>query len=202
MYEWVKISFFHTPITLKERDKMKNLTKMKNKRNFQKLMREIREHPDAGLEKFYNTYGKIVQVTARTICGSLSQADAVINTVLIKVWELSKENLAIDNPEGWVYVITANAAKDALRERTFMPLNESVADKRDEIQTLIDNDAFYSLISTLTEEEQKLMIDKFILQRTFKEIAEETGENINKISSMYYRAIEKVKNCLEEENGK
>ena len=57
------------------------------------------------------------------------------------------------------------------------------------------------MISILTEEEQTLMIEKFIEKLTFREIAEETGRNINAISAVYYRALEKVKKFLEEQNG-
>ena len=138
-----------------------------------------------------------MQITARTICRSLEQADAVINVVLVKVWQLAQEDVNIDNPEGWVYIITANTAKDTLKEKTFLPLYDTIADERDEISKLISEDAFYSMISILTEEEQTLMIEKL----TFREIAEETGRNINAISAVYYRALEKVKKFLEEQNG-
>ena len=179
---------------------MKHSTGKMNKRKFQKLMREIRENPNAGLEKFYNTYGKIVQITARTICRSIDQADIVINMVLVKIWQLSKEDVMIDNPEGWVYVITANTAKDVLREKSFLPLNDTVVDEKDEIQKLIDIDAFYSMIEVLSEKEQRLMIDKFIKKLTFREIAEMNDENINTVSTSYYRALKKVEKFLEEQH--
>lgn len=180
---------------------MKNSKATTTKKEFRKLIKEIRENPNVGLEKFYNTYGKIMQITARTICRSLEQADAVINVVLVKVWQLAQENVNIDNPEGWVYIITANTAKDTLKEKTFLPLYDTIADERDEISKLISEDAFYSMISILTEEEQTLMIEKFIEKLTFREIAEEKGKNINAISAVYYRALEKVKKFLEEQNG-
>lgn len=180
---------------------MKNPKETAQTRKFQKLMREIRENPNVGLEKFYNTYGKIVQITARTICRSLDKADVVINAVLVKVWQMAQKNTVIDNPEGWVYIITANTAKDTLKEKTFLPLYDTVADEKDAVQELISEDAFYSMIDILSEEEKTLMIEKFIEKLTFREIAEEKGRNINAISAVYYRALEKVKKFLEEQNG-
>ena len=106
----------------------------------------------------------------------------------------------IDNPEGWVYVITANTAKDVLREKSFLPLNDTVVDEKDEIQKLIDIDAFYSMIEVLSEKEQRLMIDKFIKKLTFREIAEMNDENINTVSTSYYRALKKVEKFLEEQH--
>ena len=179
---------------------MKYSTGKMNKRKFQKLMQEIRKNPNVGLEKFYNTYGKIVQITARTICRSVDQADIVINMVLVKIWQLSKEEVLIDNPEGWVYVITANTAKDVLKEKSFLPLNDTVVDEKDEIQKLIDEDAFYSMIEVLSEKEQHLMIDKFIKKLTFREIAEMNDESVNTVSTLYYRALKKVERFLEEKN--
>lgn len=184
-----------------KRKNMKEPKTTPNKRRFQKLMRLIRENPNVGLEKFYNTYGKIIQITARTICRSFEQADEVINTVLVKVWQLSQREIPVENPEGWVYVLTANAAKDRLKERTFLPLHDTIAAKNDKIEQLLSHDAFYSMIDVLTEEEKALMIDKFIKKLTFREIAGENGKNINAVSAVYYRAIEKVKKYLEEQNG-
>ncbi|MBR2646214.1 MAG: sigma-70 family RNA polymerase sigma factor [Clostridia bacterium] len=172
-----------------------------NEKAFQKLLREIRKNPDVGLEKFYNTYGKIIQLTARSMCRSFDQADAVINAVLVKIWRLSQEPIQVENPEGWVYTVTANTAKDALREKAFLPLQETVAAECDGVQAWIEEDVFYSLIAPLSEEERALMIEKFIQKYTFREIAERYGKNVNAVTAAYYRALEKVKKCLEERNG-
>ena len=104
------------------------------KKQFEKLMKEIRRAPEKGLRRFYNAYAKIMQTTAQVICRSTDKANEVVNDVLVKIWKLAEKIDDIDNPEGWIYVITANTAKDSLRERNLFPLDENIAASKDEIR--------------------------------------------------------------------
>jgi len=96
------------------------------KKQFKKLMREIRRDPEKGLRRFYEAYAKIILTTAQVICRSKDKADEVVNDVLVKIWKLSGTVQEIDNPEGWIYIITANTAKDSLRERNLFSLDENI----------------------------------------------------------------------------
>ena len=62
---------------------------------------------------------------------------------------------------------------------------------------LIDDISFYEKIEHLIEEEQDILTKRFVSGFTFKEIAEEDNKPTSTISSIYYRALEKVKNKLE-----
>lgn len=180
---------------------MKNQKTAENKKEFQTLMRKIQEKPNEGLEAFYKAYGRLIQTTARCVCRSLAQADEVVNLVLVKTWRFSHEKIEIDNPEGWIYILTVNTAKDAMREKTFLPLREEMANEKDEEEELLSADAFYAMIAILSEEEQAIMIEKFIQKRTFREIAEGKRKKLGTLTSIYYRALEKIKKSLEERHG-
>jgi len=171
------------------------------KKIFSEILQEIKINPEQGLKKFYQNYGKIIRITAKSVCPSPDIADGVINGVLIKVWRFSASHKTVDNPNGWVYTVTLNTAKDALKEKRFNYLSEDYADPKDSISELIGEDYFAYMISLLSEEERRLMIAKFIEKLTFKEIAKDFNKNINTVSTIYYRALEKIRKELEAKDG-
>ena len=65
--------------------------------------------------------------------------------------------------------------------------------RQDEIENFLDEDEFYSEIKGLNEIEQKVMIFKFIEDMSFKEISKELKMSLSSVSSIYYRALEKIK---------
>ena len=173
-------------------------TNEERKKLFKRIIKEIRRDPEKGLRCFYDTYGKIIQITAQTICSSSDKANEVVNDVLVKIWKTAEIIVDIDNPEGWIYVITANTAKDSLRQRKLFPLNEDIAVDDSEVQEVIDRDSFNWIINDLSETEQMIMINKFASESTFQEIADELNKPLTTVTSIYYRALENVKKKLQD----
>lgn len=167
------------------------------KKQFKKLMKGIRRDPEKGLRRFYEVYAKIIQTTAQVICRSTDKANEVVNDVLVKIWKLAEKSEDIENPEGWVYIITVNTAKDAMRERYVFPLDENIVADKDKIQEVLDKDSFYWMIKDLSEIEQTIMIHKFVSQYTFQEIADELDKPLTTVTSIYYRALDKIKKAVE-----
>lgn len=159
---------------------------------FGKLLRKMKKDPEKGLNEFYQVYGKLIFRTAKNICGSYDIANEVVNQVLVKIWKLISNNPQINNPNGFIYVITSNCAKDFLKVRKEVELNEAIAVGEDNIQNIVDKDAFESYISFLTEYEQSIMIRRFVSQETFKEMAEDDGKPLSTITTTYYRCLEKI----------
>ena len=168
------------------------------KKEFNKLMKAIRRDPEKGLRRFYEAYAKIITTTAKVICRSTDKTNEVVNDVLVKIWKLAETIGEVDNPEGWVYIITANTAKDAMRERYILPLDENIVSEEDQVQEIIDRHSFYWMIKDLSEIEQTVMIYKFVSLYTFQEIANELGKPLTTITSIYYRALAKIKKRVEE----
>lgn len=182
---------------------MHRQTEEKDKRKqFRRVMEAIRREPQKGLEMFHESYGQIIQTTARVICRSSDKADEVVDEVFVKVWEYAKSGREVANPEGWVYTVTANTAKQAMRDRYVLPLGEDIAVAKDSIQDVIDEQSFYWMIEDLSETEQTVMIHKFVANETFQEIAEGFGKPLTTITSVYYRAFGKIKKKLEEKSEK
>ena len=168
------------------------------KRQFNKLMKLIQRNPQKGLHLFYEKYSKILQITAYTICRSIDKANEVVNDVLLKIWKLAQTTVDIENPEGWIYVITLNTAKNSLPKHNSFPLKENIIANEDAFKEIFDRDSFCWMIRNLSEVEQKIMIHKFVLQYTFQEMADELNRPLTTVTSIYYRALEKIKKDIEE----
>ncbi len=167
------------------------------RKKFKTIMKTMRQNPERGLRDFYEAYKKIMQVTAEVICRSVDKANQVVNDVLLKIWRSAKTIKEMDNPEGWIYRITANTAKDTFREREELSLNENITSNESEIQRIVDEDAFYWYIQDLSPEEQEILTRRMIARDTFQEIADETGKPLSTITSLYYRSLQKIKEKIE-----
>ncbi len=172
------------------------------KRQFKKLMREIRRDPHKGMEAFYETYKGRIQATATRICGSTDKANEVVNDVLVKVWMFAQKNVTVDNPEGWIFIVTANTAKSALRGRVELSLEENIVASEDGFQKIYDKDAFDYLIKDLSETEQKILIARFEGAYKFQEIADELKLPLPTVTSLYYRSLKKLEKKFENHEEK
>lgn len=169
-------------------------------RFFSKLLAKIRKDGQAGLCELYKTYGKMIFNTAASVCRSHDNVDAIINQVLVKIWNFAKTNQKVENPGGFIYVVTINCARDSLRGGESVALNEAISVAEDNIQKFIDEQSFLSLISCLNEYEKSIMIRKFSARDTFKEISEQDQKPLSTITSIYYRCLEKVENDIRSKN--
>lgn len=77
----------------------------------------------------------------------------------------------------------------------YSELYESIAIAKS-VEPIEDNDEFIRRIKFLSEDEQRILILKFTNGLTFKEIASELNSSTSTISSVYYRALEKIKKNL------
>lgn len=165
-------------------------------KQFNILINKIRQGNKDSLEKLYSLYGKLIYSVALSTSGSSYLADEIVNDVLIKLWSQQGLPKSVNNPRGWLYVITINCAKDKLKSQKretelFDGLYNDI-----NIENVLGEDAFYNDIACLNEQEKQIIIFKYIEDMTFKEIAKEIGMPLSSVSSIYYRALEKIKENL------
>lgn len=162
------------------------------------FMEEIRRDGKAGLAAFYERYKNMILRTALSVCRSLAVAEDVLDDVLIKVWKTAENSKTKRPTEGWLYVITVNFAKRRIkRYDKAVSLSEMIPDEDDSIEKMIARDAFLSMLEGLSDNEKRIVIGKFSLGQTFKELSEEMNRPTSTVSTMYYRALEKIeKNFL------
>ena len=162
------------------------------KKYFNKLIKRMARRDENALEEFYRIYGRLIYATAITVLKSSVSADEVVDDLLIKIWKTADKLTKISNPEGWLYVLTVNSAKDKLdSEKQYAPLYDL---KEDAVTAEIQTDGdFYIQISNLNETEQEIMIMRFVEDLSFERIAREMEKPLSTITSTYYRALEKLK---------
>lgn len=164
--------------------------------DFREHISYIIEDKSLGMHKFYDTYGRFIKITAFYYCKDDDKSNEVVNQVLIKVWKNAKKLKEISNPLGWLYRVTINCTKDLFKRRVHLPLNEYILADEDAFEELLSLDSFEWLISSLDKHEQQIMNYKFIQRFSFQEIAKIMGKPLSTISSIYYRAQEKIKEKL------
>lgn len=165
-------------------------------KDFYKLLQKMRKNPQEGMEEFYELYARKIKITAFCTLAkgrAVDRTDEVVNTVLLKVFEFAKNPEEIENPNGWISIVTRNSAVDVLKEKRFVPLNENMSAEKDPIDDFISEDAFYFLIKDLSETEQAIIIYKFVYELTFQQIADILHMPLPTVSSILYRAYEKIK---------
>ena len=161
---------------------------------FNLLLRGIGRRKKHALETFYSFYGKMIYSVALSVCRSSATADEIVDDVLVKIWKLAPDLSAqIENPEGWLYTITANTAKNKLTERE-LPL-EGDRPSPDPFDGILEQDAFFRRIGILDETDRAIMIYRFVHDMQFAEIAAAMDLPLGTLTSRYYRALEKLKNA-------
>lgn len=169
------------------------MEKKNEKVELNKLLINISKGKRLALENFYNAYGKLIYTSALAVSKSVEIANEVVDDILFKIWANAKTYISINNPSGWLYILTVNCAKDKLKsDKSFSELFD--VDSTVSIDGEIDDNSFYNLIENLNESEKQVLILRFINDLSFKQIAKEIKKSIGTVTSTYYRALEKIKN--------
>ena len=176
---------------------MSDQTRKEEKKLFRELIKKIRKDPHAGLGEFYEIYGRLILTAAQTVCHSAAKSEEVVNDVLLKVWKNASKLRKVEQPENWIFAVTVNTAKDRRKEEAVCPLEEEVVAAKDVIEEYEQLQDFCADIQNLSEKEQQIIIYKFIMRETFQEIAEKLNDPLSTVTSVYYRALKKIKKNLE-----
>lgn len=168
---------------------------------FNKIISLVIKNPQKGLELFYGEYRRLIYQTAKNVGCKDEQAEAVVNKVLVKIWRKAESLSDIQNPDGYVYVVARNSAKDEVNEIWHLELNEKIIRAEDEFETLLAKDSFEYLVSCLNEEEQAIMTLKFAMKDKFQEIANQLEKPLPTITSLYYRGLSKIKKFIKEKKS-
>lgn len=166
------------------------------KDKFNNLLKQIGRKNKRALKTLYEKYGKFIYFSAFSVCKSSAISDEVVNDVLLKVWQLATTTkLEIESPEGWLYKISVNLAKNRI-ERQVFPMDENIVDNNDETEQFIESDSFYRYIEDLSEEEQAIFVARFVQDMKFEDIAIMLELPLSSLTTKYYRALEKIKKKL------
>jgi len=145
---------------------------------------------------------------------SLEEAEDLVQEVFVQA--LSNLNVleAVDNLTGWLYTVAKNKIIDWYRKKRLLlvSLDEpaenglnfkdilaaEIPDKLDEETRSIVSRAILESIEELSEKQKYVFIQQVIEGRTFRELAEETGESMNTLIARKRYAIQFLQTRLQE----
>ena len=159
------------------------------------LLGEIARDKNAGLKSFYAEYGRLIYAVALSVTKKSFLADEAVNETLLRVWKTAEKGKK-EVSEGWLYTVALNAAKSVLKRNFFIPLTSDEACENAEI-TRFEDDSFFEYLDFVGEKEREILIFRFVSEMTFEEIAAATGKKLSTVTSVYYRALDKIKKTLE-----
>ncbi len=169
-----------------------------HERTFEEIISRIANNKRDALDEFYQNFGKIIFGVAFSVCKCKSEADEVVNEVLIKVWNSANDLHSIEKPEAWIYRVTFNFAINKIKNRQDFEVIHDKPVSEKGYDNVIDKITFYEIIAHLSEIEQQILCFKFIEDLTFADIAELLGKPADTIAYEYYSALKKLKMYLDE----
>jgi RNA polymerase sigma factor (sigma-70 family) len=164
------------------------------------------------LGRAYQKEKKRLLTFIRNRVGSLEDAEDILQDVFYHTLQGISVTDQIDNLLGWLYVAARNKIIDWYRKKRpqTLPLEEMGKDSLDALiadsglhpeksyqQNLIA-EALAESIESLPEEQRMVFVLQELEGKTFKEIAEMTGESINTLISRKRYAIQHLRKQLQE----
>lgn len=144
--------------------------------------------------EIYTTYGKLIYFTISKYLNNHEDIEDLTQEVFLKFFNNLNKN-DIRNIKYYLVTAAKNTALNFLRNQKL----EIELDEKDMIEELCDNkesDSYEDIINDvkeiLNDEESYIVLQHVVSDRSFKDIADEYGKNINTIMAKYYRAIKKI----------
>lgn len=162
-------------------------------KEFNNLIKRIACCDEKAFGELYNIFSGFIYTTAIRMTGARALVEEIVDDVMVKIWNSASQQKKIENPYGWLYTITVNSAKDRIKfNKSYTEIFDIPADDKN-LKHLEDNDAFHSMLSCMNDDEERVVKLHLEYDYTFKEIAKMENKCVSTISSVYYRAIEKVR---------
>ncbi len=171
------------------------------------LVQQYREGGDMEtLGELYNRYMELVYGVCLKYMKEPEEAkDCVINIFEELVTKLKKYE--IDNFKGWLYQLAKNHCLMKLRAGKKIPVNIDVdlvhLSENNHLDTVMEKERNLNSMEFCIEQlpgEQKTAVQLFYLQeKCYKEIAEATNTDINKVRSFIQNGRRNLKICMEKQ---
>jgi RNA polymerase sigma-70 factor, ECF subfamily len=146
---------------------------------------------------------RIYRYIAYRVAGT-SEAEDLTAEVFVKMVEgLSTYRVTGAPFEAWLYRIAAARIADYYRRARRRPqtglldtLTDSEPLPEDQILENQEVDALRDALSELTEEQQTVLILRFIERKSHEEVAQIVGKNVNTVRSIQHRALSQLSSIL------
>ena len=160
---------------------------------------EISQGNKDSLSVIYRAYGKMVYSVAYQIVNNLSDAEDVLQEVMLNVVKYAHTYRQGTNPKAWIMSITRSCALDVVKKRiNATPIDDLdylLTDSGDNIDEML---AVREALNKLDEQDRMILNLKLHIGLSHKEIASVMGVNVFAVQKRYQRALSRFKKYYEE----
>ncbi|MBP6855800.1 MAG: sigma-70 family RNA polymerase sigma factor [Candidatus Pacebacteria bacterium] len=175
--------------------------------NLKKLVTQSRELDQEAFSILYKEYITPVYRFLYIRTGNRDLAQDLTHTTFVKAWEA--RSTLIQSHRAWLISIARNTLIDYWRKKKEIPLDDthtqSLLDESSSLEYQLDKDrqrkGVYAALSQLSDEQQEIIILKFISELDNKTIARVTKKSQTAIRSLQYRALTQLRRVLRKENN-
>lgn len=170
------------------------------------LLGLLRNDPEKGLKHLTKQYGGLVYAVIRRRLGNgvFGVADiesCAADTISEFYLDLDKFDLSKGSVKAWLCVIASHNAADLRREAP-LPLNEDINAAEVMLESNLEESemrkAVLASVKSLKEPDREILLRKYYLGESSKEIAARLGMSVSNIDTRASRAVEELRRILDD----
>ncbi len=182
---------------------------MQEELNDQQLIEKFLEGNQASFNALVKKYQSRIYWVARRMTGDHSDADDVVQEVLITVYSKLDTFKFNSNFYTWVYKITVRKSLNMIRSKKvkrFFNLEDSereLTNHPDYLKNIDDKEKLAKLdrvLQKLPEKQREVFIFRNFDELSYEEISEITGKSVGGLKANYFNAMEKVNKYINKAN--
>lgn len=170
---------------------------MENKEKIRNLLHKWNKNrTEENYEKFYNSLEPIINRIAFCYLKNSEDSNEITQEIFINIYNLDSLKIPRVNEISWLYEMTKNISISLIKSRFPNVTIDDVfklVDERNEIEKIISNDKYQSLIYNLPFKEQEIITLKEIGEFSFEEISNLLDMKIRMVKWYYYKSIKTLK---------
>jgi len=159
---------------------------------------------------FVRRYQKFVYSTALRYLGNSSDAEDIAQDVFVKALSSLGDFRAEADVKTWLYTITANFSKSALRKRKFRSMfmlwgeeenfeqAPSSINIEKNVAGNIFREKFEKALFELPEKQRETFALRFYEELSYEEISKLLGTSVGGLKANYFQAVKKLANLLKD----
>lgn len=172
------------------------------------MLRLLRENPEKGLKTLAAQYGGLVYAVCRRNLGGASSSDIedCAAGVFAELYlELDRFDPSKGSVKAWLCTIARHNALDAARKtKETLPLDEeilsTIPDEESSVESELEESelrrAVLDEVKSLPEPDREILLRKFYLGESSKEIAARLKMSVSNVDTRTSRAVEKLRKRL------
>lgn len=170
---------------------------MENKEKIRNLLYKWNKNrTEENYEKFYNSLEPIINRIAFCYLKNSEDSNEITQEIFINIYNLDSLKIPRVNEISWLYEMTKNISISLIKSRFPNVTIDDVfklVDERNEIEKIISNDKYQSLIYNLPFKEQEIITLKEIGEFSFEEISNLLDMKIRMVKWYYYKSIKTLR---------